>query len=542
MEWIPLESLQDAILANLSYCGTDQELVDVYAMEAVAWYRHLLGQGHGNLTFFLALDVGVLLREGHAMRFASLRDFSTWPEEERSLRLRYENEFLSRLLHEPRMQEALEILHHAPASEKNGLHLRLMELLWRALGRYIPQDVMIAPPHLRGYSLNATAWAQREGARERLAAALSKPPAFAAQLAGFLETLSREMRWSSLLCEEDIFELSHWRVLDQEALRIGCRQLGEMARRLGEVDLRELPLPDEDAQDETAFVDETYYPTGGISELTTRGAFENLVLSELIYIEPEEHIDLFDVRFVEGELLFYTRDAGQLRRKRRSIHLILDLDQVFSFKSSGYEYQFSILSLGFCVRLIRDLSVYFEQDALQFHLHCLHGSLPEDAFAADLALARLLLDDAIQHGWLHLHLAPSLSLASCLDPQRKVYAIILAHARASFWREELSLAAELSPPIQGILLPITETAFGASSRRDQFFGVEKQQEKQKDEKVSEKKRRGRKSATKSLKKPAAPDNEGKATAFSSLELPLSGLSMEALASLRTQLLIELVGG
>jgi hypothetical protein len=45
-----------------------------------------------------------------------------------------------------------------------------------------------------------------------------------------------------------------------------------------------------------------------------------------------------------------------------------------------------------------------------------------------------------------------------------------------------------------------------------------------------------------LKKTAAPDNEGAATANPSLELPLSGLSMEALASLRTQLLIELVGG
>ncbi|MCB9642603.1 MAG: hypothetical protein H6728_05960 [Myxococcales bacterium] len=522
MYTIPEARAQDFLCASLHYSALADDLLQASYQSALAWYRHLAGQGHYHLPFFLVVDLGVLLQEGYHVRFASLKKFHQWPEEQRTLRLRYENEFLSRILQETRVQSALELLQ---VSKNKGLHLRLMELLWRTLAPLAPRDVLLHPTQLRNLAFSLVSPEQAEHAEQQLFEALPDLPTFSAWLTTFLDRVSQKLRWSELLREEDIFELEHWEQLDNESLRIGCRQLIEIERRLGELDLRSLPVQDESADSETAFVDETYYPTGGISEITTRGAFENLVLSELIYIESKEEIDLFDVRFVEGELLFYTRDAGQLRRKRRTIHLILDLDEMFSLKSSGYDYQFSILALGLFVRLIRDLTAYFEQDALQFHIHCLHGRLEPEPFAQDLDLLRLLLSDELQHGWAHLHLAQDLALADCIDTTRKVYAIALTHKRAQLWEERFDRYANQVPTIHGIVLPV---------QVPQKTGIEEEQDKE--SAAKRKKRNKEKTPSRDQKTPTTAPKD-----IPRLLLPFEGLSMEELSKLRVQLLTALVG-
>jgi hypothetical protein len=70
---------------------------------------------------------------------------------------------------------------------------------------------------------------------------------------------------------------------------------------------REVPVDAEESD---------HYPAGGFDAISTRGSFENLVRTEVAYVgegcaEPGG-VDLFDVRFVEGELLFYTRDESPL--------------------------------------------------------------------------------------------------------------------------------------------------------------------------------------------------------------------------------------
>ena len=68
----------------------------------------------------------------------------------------------------------------------------------------------------------------------------------------------------------------------------------------------------------TRFLEEDTYPVGGFSSLSTRGTIESLLHSQLAYMEPDERPDLFDIKFVRDELLYYARDENNFLRRRRT--------------------------------------------------------------------------------------------------------------------------------------------------------------------------------------------------------------------------------
>lgn len=69
------------------------------------------------------------------------------------------------------------------------------------------------------------------------------------------------------------------------------------------------------------------YPVGGISEISTKGNFSNLLHSELIYSDikaPETNLDLFDCRWLEQELLYYKRDTNQIEEHQMDVWINID--------------------------------------------------------------------------------------------------------------------------------------------------------------------------------------------------------------------------
>ena len=75
------------------------------------------------------------------------------------------------------------------------------------------------------------------------------------------------------------------------------------------------------------------FPAGGFDAMSTKGALENLVRSEVAYVgvgNEHDHRapDLFDVRYVEGGLLYYTRDESPLLERRRVMNVaILEVER-----------------------------------------------------------------------------------------------------------------------------------------------------------------------------------------------------------------------
>ncbi|HEY8376760.1 MAG TPA: hypothetical protein VIK91_09740, partial [Nannocystis sp.] len=118
--------------------------------------------------------------------------------------------------------------------------------------------------------------------------------------------------------------------------------------------------------------DASHYPAGGFDALSTRGRFENLVRSEVAYVdagrEELEVIDLFDVRFAQGELLFYTRDESPLFDQRRRVTVVIErpLDQ--RHKHPELSAQTLVLVEAATLRLQADMMQVFGPTGTELHL------------------------------------------------------------------------------------------------------------------------------------------------------------------------------
>ena len=123
---------------------------------------------------------------------------------------------------------------------------------------------------------------------------------------------------------------------------------------------------------DTHLADESLYPAGGFTAITPGGSnanIENLVTSELVYMEDGPETDVFTLRYVEGELLYYTRDDSVFRRHRQVIGIALgaDLDDA-RVKDRDLPWQRLILALGLFVAAIRWLTEQLGDHALTIRI------------------------------------------------------------------------------------------------------------------------------------------------------------------------------
>lgn len=127
-----------------------------------------------------------------------------------------------------------------------------------------------------------------------------------------------------LILESDVFVLEHLDVLESLAQRIAMAHVLEAEEALLEGLPKRLPKRRPAGNVSTSLEEEDTYPVGGFSSITNAGSLENLVSSELVYMDDDPEQDLFDVRFAEGELLYYTRDEATFVRRRRTVAFVLD--------------------------------------------------------------------------------------------------------------------------------------------------------------------------------------------------------------------------
>lgn len=137
--------------------------------------------------------------------------------------------------------------------------------------------------------------------------------------------------------------------------------------------------------------DTSSYPVGGFSSITTRGSMENLVPSELAGMEDGEEIDLFDVRYTENELLYYTRDESAFVRSTRFVFVVLhgSLDRL-RHRDRALPYQARILAFGLVRALVLQLERWLSAHALYLTIVWPEEGLDEDERILGVALAQQL--------------------------------------------------------------------------------------------------------------------------------------------------------
>ena len=349
------DELTSALPAWCYLCAHAEPLRDTLPA-SLGWLRACWDAGDDHLPLPLVHDLGHLLLRGRDFRFASARDLERWPDDERPLRLAYEDRVLGRWALDPTVLEAHVVIAGLGPAHRD---LAVSHAVGLALGaplRAAEAAVRGNPAHLRALAENLVA---RTPTRfEDWEAALD--PAWRRWALDQLDALLPEVPTGRLFRAEDLWEIAHLPELPSESARLSLREVHGVAGRVGPVPAavalsirqtaREVPIDQEDAD---------HYPAGGFDAIATRGSFENLVRSEVIYVgegaTAARGVDLFDVRFAENELLFYTRDESPLLDARRDLTLVIDRPAAQRYKLVEAEAQTLVLVEALALTLQADL-------------------------------------------------------------------------------------------------------------------------------------------------------------------------------------------
>jgi hypothetical protein len=221
------------------------------------------------------------------------------------------------------------------------------------------------------------------------------------------ETITAVRNLGEVLGPEDVFELEHGHVLAPFSQRVALRQVVQAMAALAAQLPRHRMRPRAHRQEvPTRVLDEDTYPVGGFSSLSTRGSVESLLHSQLAYMEPNDRPDLFDIKFLRDELLYYSRDENQFLRRRRTFVFALFPDLVQTrFKDPDLPWQRIVLLLALLMAAVRKLTEWLSTDALLFEFVFL-SSGQASPLATEQALLERGLSEPIANGTVTLTQMP----------------------------------------------------------------------------------------------------------------------------------------
>jgi hypothetical protein len=246
-------------------------------------------------------------------------------------------------------------------------------------------------------------------------------------LAPLLEDLYESLigaarRTAEVLAPEDVFELEHGTAFQEFGERVALRQVLQAAASLERTLPAQRVRPLAGRQEvPTRVLDEDTYPVGGYSSLSTRGSVESLLHSQLAYMEKEGRPDLFDVKFLRDELLYYARDENQFLRRRRSFVFALYPDLVHTrVKDPDLPCQRGVLLLGLLLAVVRRLCDWLGTDALLFEFLFLAGADGEP-LARERELLEMLFREQVESGTVRIEprFAPDRLAAECAARARR---------------------------------------------------------------------------------------------------------------------------
>ena len=183
-----------------------------------------------------------------------------------------------------------------------------------------------------------------------------------------------------LLKDEDFWDLSQVKYIRSDSLRFALRECHQWRNWLllhhSHVISRvrkEIQYSMSDIQQESG-----QYPVGGISELSNRGNIENLLRSELLYTEVDSEIDLFEVRYLEKELLYYQRDSNQIDQFEDEVHIYVYPRESYPYVNDQRIYPFFLYSI--LLFWIEHASKIHSSLRFRFNLHVQTRNKREEEF------------------------------------------------------------------------------------------------------------------------------------------------------------------
>jgi hypothetical protein len=368
---------------------------------------------------------------------------------------RYEDAVLGRLAADGRLQSA----GFAVARLPEEMHARAVGLLVAGVMARLDYDAAVAVPP--GIVRQLTSRTPRQTA-QRGFASLREDAVLRRRLTeGYLALVRCAQRARDLVGDADLFALENLTILGTLTQRLAASEVLRSQEAIHDAMPRRIPRRRRrEGTSVTKLEDESVYPVGGFAAISTMGSLENLVTSELIYMDPPPKpgeaigdVDLFDMRYVEGELLYYTRDEGIFVRQRRLVILAVDPDLVRArVKDAGLPWQRVVVALGILVLVTKKLVELLGDEALSVRV----------VFLEERATAPLALED-------------EMALLSLLLREWREKGLV--EVVTSSWEEvaELAGAAARRSIVQVVRITTQTSAVAALDRRVAFvdFPVDK---------------------------------------------------------------------
>lgn len=310
----------------------------------------------------------------------------------------FEDQVLARLQAELRWPRLVDAAAGLPTPARAAAAGLVCEQLARVL--VLPDGVGVSQAAVRRQIARPTSDVLEQGH-----AALLGNPQLSGLLAGVLEaSADRARRAPALVSDGEVFLVEHVQSLHTLAARVALAQLARAAQAVESQLPARLKSQGRDTGEAAAQLDdESAFPVGGFSSVTNQGTPENLVVSELVYMDDAQRPDLFDVRFVEGELLYYARDESVAVRRRRRLVVVID-GQLEDARTEAPEdgTQPAVWLLGAVVALVRKLLAWLEAEAVTLELVRLGD---DERLVAEWSALELVLREFRERGQLELRTA-----------------------------------------------------------------------------------------------------------------------------------------
>ncbi len=378
-----------------------------WVQQSLQWAYEILSQGHPLPPLGLVADLGYVALTPYGGLSQKLREV---PGFEASLALRYEDYVLGKLSLDKPFALAQEALQRYNGEEQTRCVAYLINAIRQQCGidgAVISPSVvkaMLSDHQRKSDQLLAEAWdsIELDGLMPIIVDAYQQ--------------LTLAVRnTGELLTSGDVFDLMHGGALVEYSQRLAQRQV------LRVVDLLKEELPTHRVrpvvrrqQVATHMLDEDTYPIGGFTSISNRGTIESLLHSQLAFMESDDgdRPDLFDVKFLRDELLYYSRDENKFFRRRQTFIFALHPDlQSGRFKDATLPYQRVIVLTGMLVTMVQRLTAWLSDEALAFEFVVINDGT-EDLLEHETELLQTLLVDQINHGVVTVSEAPEEAVAA----------------------------------------------------------------------------------------------------------------------------------
>lgn len=126
-----------------------------------------------------------------------------------------------------------------------------------------------------------------------------------------------------ILLEEDLRALRMVRWIHSDSQRIGLQQCWKAQAWIEQnlkLKIRKKILETRDVETPETMLAGTF-PMGGIAGISNKGTLNTILPSELLYSTIKDPVDLFQVKFVENDLLYYLRDQQQKDEFERKLKI-----------------------------------------------------------------------------------------------------------------------------------------------------------------------------------------------------------------------------